>query len=113
MLYPPMFWFWLLAIMMTMPACSTIEPQKVPVTEYRVIVRTPPDVLMKDCTVTPPPSAESYVNEPWHKKEKILTDFAAKQMFNLGDCNKDKAALRKWKEEQLENAEKLNKSIKE
>ena len=81
--------------------CSSAPKEKeVVVANTKTIVKLPPDALLKNCAVATPPDAKSYVTKSYEEKEKALVDFAAKQTFNIGECNKDKAALRKWKAEQ-------------
>lgn len=87
--------------------CATkkedVAPKEVVVTKIKTVVRIPPDSLLRDCKIDSPPLAKDYVTKPYKVKEGLLTSFAAKQTVNLGECNKDKASLRKWKQEQLSN----------
>ena len=81
--------------------CSSAPKEKeIVVTEATVVSRLPPEALLKNCAIAAPPNPKSYVGLDYAEKEKILIEFAAKQTFNLGECNKDKAALRRWVQEQ-------------
>lgn len=87
--------------------CSSAPKEKeVVVTETKVITRLPPDELLKNCAIAQPPDAKTYATKDYAEKEKLLIEFAAKQTFNLGECNKDKAALRRWKKEQEQSNQK-------
>lgn len=86
---------------LTLTACSSVPKEKeVVVTEAKTIIRLPPDELLKSCAISKPPDPKTYAGKEYPEKEKLLVEFAAKQTFNLGECNKDKAALRQWKKEQ-------------
>lgn len=92
---------------LTLTACSSAPKEKeVVVTEAKVITRLPPDELLKNCAIAQPPDAKTYATKDYAEKEKLLVEFAAKQTFNLGECNKDKAALRRWKKEQEQSNQK-------
>ena len=97
--------FWTIAVAAIFGAmltgCSSAPKEKeVVVTEAKVITRLPPDELLKSCAIAKPPDPKTYANKEYPEKEKLLVEFAARQTFNLGECNKDKAALRQWKKEQ-------------
>ena len=84
--------------------CSSAPKEKeVVVTEAKVITRLPPDELLKSCAIAKPPDPKTYAAKEYAEKEKLLVEFAARQTYNLGECNKDKAALRQWKKEQEKN----------
>ncbi len=59
----------------------------------KVVLVVPPDELLKDCEVAPPPLL-------WQDKQ--VTDAYNAQTFNITKCNDDKYGLRKWKNKQLE-----------
>ena len=73
-----------------------VEKEKV-VVEVKNIYHTPPETLLRDCTISAPPKPENYIKRSYKEKEAMLVKYAAEQTVNLSDCNKDKAALRKWK----------------
>lgn len=94
-------WLWLMAVMLGLTGCATkVEYRDVVVEKVKTIVQTPPDHLLADCKISKPPSRD-YVTKTYPEKETILVNYAVQQTTNLGECNKDKAALRKWKTEQL------------
>ncbi len=74
------------------------EPREVVVTKTKHVLVLPPDNLLQDCTITPPPPKKTYIYKNYKEKEEILVDFGAKQTKNLGDCNADKASLRSWRD---------------
>lgn len=93
---------WLAAILLTLTGCATkVEYRDVIVEKVKTLVIAPPDHLMADCRITQPPGKD-YITKSYPEKETILVNFAAQQTLNLGECNKDKAALRKWKSDQSE-----------
>lgn len=65
-------------------------------------ISLPPDTLMVDCTIHRPPSKAAYRNASWPKREELLSDVISKQYIALHKCNIRLAALRKWKETQME-----------
>ena len=84
--------------------CSSApkEPQvkEVVVTKVEYQVKLPPESLLKDCKISQPPNPKNYAKKSYKEKELLLVTFGAEQTVNLANCNKDKAALRKWRQEQ-------------
>ena len=92
--------------MFGLTACATkVEYRDVVVEKVKTVIKTPPDHLLVDCKISKPPSKD-YVTKTYPEKETILVDYAVQQTVNLGECNKDKAALRQWKKEQTATAAK-------
>ena len=81
--------------------CATPEPQikEVFITKKEVETRLPPDALLRDCKIATPPNPNIYVKATYKQKEEMLAAYANQQTINLGECNKDKEALRKWKKD--------------
>lgn len=69
-------------------------------TEY--VLRTPPAVLMEDCSISAPPAVNDYMVASTQKKEDLLVKYAAKQTRNLQLCNQDKKSLREWTDKQTD-----------
>ncbi len=89
-----------IGIVLLFTGCATkpapVQKEKV-VVEVKNIYHTPPETLLRDCTISAPPKPENYIKRSYKEKEAMLVKYAAEQTVNLSDCNKDKAALRKWK----------------
>lgn len=82
------------------PTPAPVVPKEVVVTKVKTVYKFPPDHLLRDCKINPPPKPEQYVKKAYKDKEAMLVNYAAQQTLNLGECNKDKQALRRWKQEQ-------------
>jgi hypothetical protein len=85
--------------LLSVTGCGTVE-----VVDHQVTQGTlPPDVLLQDCLITPPPPQADYllrektVQETASERERKLTAFANAQTKNIIYCNLDKKALREWK----------------
>lgn len=104
--------FVLLSLAMLAGCASNPEVKEVVVTKVEVIVKTPPDSLLRDCPVAAPPSPQDYAKKSFKVKEAMLVEFGAKQTVNIGNCNKDKAALRQWKTQQTQGLESSKESGK-
>lgn len=102
----------LLSLALLSGCASNPEVKEVVVTKVEVIVKTPPDSLLRDCPVAAPPKPQDYAKKPFKVKEAMLVEFGAKQTVNIGNCNKDKAALRQWKAEQTQSLESSRESGK-
>ena len=84
--------------------CATTEP----VVKYETVVIAPEDNLLLDCPVTAPPNQTAYLQMTAREKEEALAAYGNKQTGNVGNCNIDKAGLRKWKAEQLKKYKTLS-----
>lgn len=91
----------LIAVVLT--GCGT---QIVYVPQYAVAV--PPDALLLDCEVEPPPYKDKYLAMTPKEKEGALTDTLTVNYGFQTSCNKGKAELRQWKVDQLIIYEKKN-----
>lgn len=69
---------------------------------YKTILVTPPDELLQDCSVEPPPDKEIYRKSEWTDKEKLLVDTYENALKNAILCNVSKKSLRDWKKKQQE-----------
>ena len=94
---------------LSLVACGSNPPktQEVLVTKVKTVAKYPPETLLKDCPVAKPPDPKTYAKKSFKAKEAALVEFAAQQTVNVGSCNKDKAALRQWKAEQLKLEQEL------
>lgn len=90
-------------------ACGSNPPKvnETIVTKIKTVAKYPPETLLKDCPVAKPPDPKTYAKKSFKAKEAALVEFAAQQTVNVGACNKDKAALRQWKAEQLKLEQEL------
>lgn len=90
-------------------ACGSNPPKvhETVVTKVKTVAKYPPEALMKDCPVARPPDPKTYAKKSFKAKEAALVEFAAQQTVNVGSCNKDKAALRQWKAEQIKLEQEL------
>ena len=72
-------------------------------TDYESLLTTPPDELLVDCPIGPPPDPDVYLNtKEWEKKEEILFKALSDDQKESILCNTRINALRVWKKNQLE-----------
>lgn len=93
-----------LSILLLLIGCAT--PMD-PVVKHKYIVQEVPDNWLQDCSVTAPPDRDVYLTSPWSERERLLAETNQGNFKNLATCNKDKAAIRKWKAEQLKLVKEL------
>lgn len=78
--------------------------QHTPVVEernvYKTILVTPPDELLQDCEIQPPPDATRYQEAEWTDKEHLLIMTIDSATRKAVLCSSQKKSLRDWKQEQ-------------
>lgn len=70
------------------------------------VLLAPDDKLLQDCPSETPPDRDVYVAASAKDQKAMLATYGVKQTGNLNGCNIDKASLRKWKKDQVENYQK-------
>jgi hypothetical protein len=86
-----------LAASVFISGCTT--PTVVP--EYKTILVSPPDDLLVDCAISPPPfTPESYMVLSWEQREEKWTAYTSQLFAEVATCNNRPQALRHWKVEQ-------------
>lgn len=78
--------------------CAALPPE--PTVVYRSVLIVPPENLIADCLVEPPPDKTKYLSATDKDREKMLIALADKQMKNTFVCNSRQANLRLWIKEQ-------------
>lgn len=68
---------------------------------YSNVLIAPPDKLIKDCEVVPPPVVDTYMQSDWSDKEKLLVQAYTLATEKAILCNVGIDGLRTWKKEQL------------
>lgn len=93
------------AIALALSGCATS-----PVVNYKNILISPPDSLIRDCQIEAPPQKELYLNASQDGREDLLFDLSSQQIKNIFVCNSRLAELREWKKKQkkLYSAEQVN-----
>jgi hypothetical protein len=69
---------------------------------YNTVLVTPPDELLKDCELQPPPNIEEYTKSEWSDKEALLVTAYHGSVRKTILCNVSKKTLRDWKQKQQE-----------
>ena len=75
-------------------------------TDVRVEVIAPPDSLLTDVAIEPPPNIEQYIGMRWIDKEEVLIDKFRAQSINAESANAQLKSIREWKEKTLKLYEK-------
>ena len=74
------------------------------ITEERIVYQTvlvvPPDELLQDCELQPPPDINTYIAATWTEKEQLLTTAYDEALRKTILCTVTKKSLRSWKKEQ-------------
>ena len=70
------------------------------------VLLVPEDKLLQDCPSEVPPDRDAYVAASAMEQKSMLATYGVKQTGNLNGCNIDKASLRQWKKDQVENYQK-------
>ena len=73
----------------------------------------PPDALLIDCEIEPPPAQAHYLTLSYREKEGELTDVLTKNYGFQESCNKQHAQQRQWKTDQVELIERKNKEARD
>ena len=73
----------------------------------------PPDALLVDCEIEPPPAQEHYLSLTYREKEGELTDVLTKNYGFQESCNKQHAQQRQWKADQVQLIERKNKEARD
>ncbi len=73
----------------------------------------PPDALLIDCEIEPPPAPKHYLSLTYREKEGELTDVLTKNYGYQQSCNKQHAITRQWKFDQIEIIERKNKEARD
>ena len=74
----------------------------------QLVAVTPPDALLLDCLIEPPPQLETYLKMTDDEVEASLTRTLNVNYGYQDTCNIGKSELREWKKEQLIIIEKKN-----
>jgi len=61
---------------------------------------SPPDNLIMNCLIEPPPPVEAYMAAQLQDRERMLFDTSMQQFKNAGTCNIRLKELRDWKVKQ-------------
>lgn len=80
-------------ILLLLTGCSLFPVNK----ETRIIIETPPDVLLQEVLVEQPPTIDEYVNLQCTDKEDVLTEKFRTQTKKLDIANSQLRALQEWK----------------
>lgn len=67
---------------------------------YHTVLVTPPDELLQDCELQPPPDVEKYKSAEWTDKEDMLVIAYKGALSKTILCNVNKKSLREWKQKQ-------------
>ncbi len=111
--------FWVAADRMAFIAVLTLAvlclsgcgTQVVYVPQY--VLETPPDALLIDCEIEPPPAPGHYLSLTYKEKEGELTDVLTKNYGFQESCNVKNGKVRKWKVDQIELVGRKNKEARE
>lgn len=76
-------------------ACGTITKDVIVYKNTNTLI-TPPDSLIVDCPITPPPSKETYLAGTSKDKERILATYVRELLDASGNCNARMGVIRKW-----------------
>jgi hypothetical protein len=88
----------LFLVLLGVSGCTT-KPPEIIVTKYIPIL--PPDELLIDCPIVPPPNKSLYMSVSLGDREEMLWDPLIKQYKVLGTCRVRTAGLRQWKADQI------------
>lgn len=87
----------LFLFLLMMVGCQTIPPPPVVI---RYVAVLPPDSLLIDCFVVPPPDRALYLRSELEQRERLLIDVGMSQNKELTKCRLNTKGLRNWKAEQ-------------
>lgn len=73
----------------------------------------PPDALLQDCEIQPPPEKTHYLSLTPKEKEGELTDTLIKNYGFQQTCNITKSEERQWKADQIQIIERKNKELRD
>lgn len=76
-------------------ACGTITKDQIVYKNTNTLI-VPPDSLITDCTILPPPDKQTYLAASSKEKEKILGGYTRDLLDNFGACNARLGIIRKW-----------------
>ena len=97
--------FVFLALTTLLVGCGT---KIVYVDKIQYVFKTPPEALLKDCTIEMPPDPAVFVKMEPEDRETELARLNGAHYKNLGLCNTDKRKLRAWSKEQKALEKKAN-----
>ena len=83
-------------------ACGHLTPVETVVTKTEVIHTSIPNSLLKDCSVTKPPSKVSYLAMDYAGKEDALSNYIINLLKDLKLCNTQLSEIRNYQIEQKE-----------
>ena len=89
-------------IITSLSGCGLFEQKQEPKVIYKTTVIAPPDNLIIDCLVEPPPNKEAYMAATDKEREKMLAAVIQTQFKNTFVCNNRLKELRAWKVKQLD-----------
>jgi hypothetical protein len=64
---------------------------------YRYKATVPPDDILVDCAVTPPPNKKVYLDSNDKEKEKLLSETLVNVYKDIHICNSRFNTIREWK----------------
>jgi hypothetical protein len=97
----------IIMLIVVLAGCGMIKP--IVVTKDINILISPPDQLLENCNISPPPDKNTYLNSDWENREGMLMTYSRLQITNIVICNERMGNLREWKKRQellMQNKEK-------
>jgi len=77
----------ILLSLLLITGCSTLNKEKVVVTDTKVIYRVLPDNLVNPCVPDKPKTKEEYLALPIYERETYLTNYSISLLKTIKNCN--------------------------